>query len=363
MIKRLLLVLAVCCLASVAKGNRVVNIGGTPPAPDTTPPTLTSATIASNGTTFTMTFSETVAFGAGGNGGFVPTLSAGAPTLSYSSGTGSATLIYTLSATVNSGVTGTLAYTQPTNGVQDDPAGNDLATFSGTAITNNSSQGGTAFTGDILWWKLNEGSGVSITPDVGQYGTTNAQWTASTQNGSGSALQFTYLWAEDASTNSDVNYSSATAITIAFWIKRGANSSTQLLFESSLDWNTNSPAFLAAFVSDKIEVNLSDAAGGIRKESTSATVGSGSWAHYAFVLDHSANSGAGDIKIYINGVDQATVVDTNTKVAATFANQMFTIGAGANGVLTISGDIDDVMICTGEKSASAIAATYAAGAH
>lgn len=105
---------------------------------DTVAPTVTSRTINSAGTQLSIGVSEAVTFGAGGNGGFAVTLSGGAATLSYVSGDETSTLVYALSRVVAPGETGTLAYTQPGNGVED-LAGNDLATFSGQTITNNSS--------------------------------------------------------------------------------------------------------------------------------------------------------------------------------------------------------------------------------
>lgn len=107
---------------------------------DVTPPTVTGATLGTNGTTVTISFDETVAVGAGGNSGFVLTPSGGAATLSYASGSGSSSLVYTASRTINAGETITLAYTQPGNGIED-AAGNDLVTFTGQSVTNNSTQG------------------------------------------------------------------------------------------------------------------------------------------------------------------------------------------------------------------------------
>jgi hypothetical protein len=107
---------------------------------DVTAPTVSSATIPVGGTTITLAFSEAVSVGAGGNGGFTVSLSGGAATLTYSSGSGSSSLVYTISRTVNQGETGTISYTQPGNGIED-TSGNDLATFSNSAVTNNSSQG------------------------------------------------------------------------------------------------------------------------------------------------------------------------------------------------------------------------------
>jgi hypothetical protein len=106
-------------------------------ATDATAPTLSSATIPSAGTSITLAFSESVSIGSGGNAGWVPTLTGGASAMTYSSGSGSSSLVYTLGRTVNSGETGTLAYTQPGSGVED-ATGNDLATIASAAITNNS---------------------------------------------------------------------------------------------------------------------------------------------------------------------------------------------------------------------------------
>jgi len=106
---------------------------------DETAPTFTSATIGTSGTTITLAFNESVTFGAGGNGGWALSMSGGAVTLSYSSGSGTSSLVYSLSRTVYSGETVStgLTYTQPANGIED-TAGNDFAGTTDHAVTNNS---------------------------------------------------------------------------------------------------------------------------------------------------------------------------------------------------------------------------------
>jgi hypothetical protein len=106
---------------------------------DETLPLPVSATINSGGTIVTFAASEPVGFGAGGSGGFTLPLSGGAVTMTYSSGAGTASLIYSLDRQILAGETGNLNYTQPSNGVED-LSGNDLATFSGLVILNNSTQ-------------------------------------------------------------------------------------------------------------------------------------------------------------------------------------------------------------------------------
>ncbi|WP_419657686.1 hypothetical protein Dvar_68260 [Desulfosarcina variabilis str. Montpellier] len=106
-------------------------------------PNLSSAAIGSDGTTWTLVFSEAVTIGSGGSGGFSVTMTnAGAITLTYSSGDGTSTLVYTGDVTVQSGdtVSSGLDYTQPGDGIED-ADGNDLATFTGASVSNNSTQG------------------------------------------------------------------------------------------------------------------------------------------------------------------------------------------------------------------------------
>lgn len=95
---------------------------------------LTSVQIINGGTELQLGFSEPVTFGAGGNAGFALTLSGGACTLTYDRGATGQSLFYTTSRTVANGETGTLAYTQPTNGVEAVTSGDDLSSFSGRVV-------------------------------------------------------------------------------------------------------------------------------------------------------------------------------------------------------------------------------------
>lgn len=110
-------------------------------APDVTAPAFGSATIATDGDSISIVFDEAVEFGAGSNTGFTLATNGAAVTLSYTSGTGTDTLVYATSRTISDTETLTLAYVQPGNGVQD-AAGNDLASFSAQAVTNSSTVNG-----------------------------------------------------------------------------------------------------------------------------------------------------------------------------------------------------------------------------
>jgi hypothetical protein len=106
-------------------------------SPDVTAPTLTSATIGVFGSEITLLFSEAVVRNA--ETGWTITMSSGAVAMTYASGSGSNTLVYTLNRAVWAGETGTVAWTTAANAIEDvSTAGNDLATIATAAVTNNS---------------------------------------------------------------------------------------------------------------------------------------------------------------------------------------------------------------------------------
>ena len=108
-------------------------------AVDITPPTLSTATIGSDGTSLTLTFSENVAIGAGGSGGMSITASVSG-TIAVTLGTPSGgSIACTLASSVQAGEVFTVSYVQPGHGVED-LSGNDLASVSGwnVSATNNS---------------------------------------------------------------------------------------------------------------------------------------------------------------------------------------------------------------------------------
>jgi hypothetical protein len=119
---------------------------------DTTPPTLSARTVASDGVTLTATLSESGCSPASGTGGFTLDGTVAAVTSWAISGT---TLTLTLDARVYEWDTVTLSYARAstTDDIQDG-AGNFLADFSDASVTNDSTQteplpsGGFALIGD-----------------------------------------------------------------------------------------------------------------------------------------------------------------------------------------------------------------------
>lgn len=106
-------------------------------APDVTAPTVSSVTLAANGLSATIVLSEACTIGAGGSGGLTLVATGGNAALTYASGDTTNTFVFTSARALSSTETATLAYVNPGNGLED-AAGNDLASFSGQAVTNNS---------------------------------------------------------------------------------------------------------------------------------------------------------------------------------------------------------------------------------
>ncbi len=107
------------------------------------PPELVSAHIAANGIHLVLTFTKPVTIGLGGAGGF--TVSYSDVSASYLSGSGTIVLTYLLTRAIYDVEEGQLAYSSPTNGLEDSN-GVDLEDLSGVVISNYSEE-----TGGAIW--------------------------------------------------------------------------------------------------------------------------------------------------------------------------------------------------------------------
>lgn len=105
-------------------------------APDTTAPTISSATIGTDGETFTIVFDEAVT---GDEAGFILTPSGGSAGITYVSGSGTDTLVFSIDRVIFDSETGTLEYVAA-SGTVADLASNVLANYGPSAVTNNSTQ-------------------------------------------------------------------------------------------------------------------------------------------------------------------------------------------------------------------------------
>jgi uncharacterized repeat protein (TIGR02059 family) len=113
---------------------------------DTTAPVLSSAVLAANGTTLTLTYNETLSATTAATTDFSVLVDGVAATVSSRAISGS-TVQLTLSSAVLGTSIVTVAYAAPTssnlttNSAVQDAAGNDAASFTATSVTNNSTEG------------------------------------------------------------------------------------------------------------------------------------------------------------------------------------------------------------------------------
>jgi hypothetical protein len=126
---------------STAFAVTVADVDEGTPGGDMTAPTLSTATINSAGTTLTIGWSENVT----GSSGLSLSPSGGLASISYASGSGTSTYTYSISRPILDEETVTIS-ASGSNIV--DGATNTLANFSGTSVTNNSTQ--VAGTGESL---------------------------------------------------------------------------------------------------------------------------------------------------------------------------------------------------------------------
>lgn len=256
---------------------------------DATAPIVTSASISTNGTALSIVLDESVNIGSGGNGGFVITPSGGASSLTYASGAGSSTLVYTLGRTIVTNETATLAYTQPGNGVED-ASGNDLASFSGTNVVNNSwDTGFTPFTigtdgSDYMTLSLAP-TGIADGPDF-----TVSMWVDFT-DGAGDGVNQDLVWFQSS------NFVIRRTTTNTFYI-RGETAGGTMILEAA---------------------------------TSVAKVAADGWFHFFMTVDLSAAGGT-NRHIYFDGVEDSSVTwGTFTNGSIDLATSLNRIGAGSSG--------------------------------
>jgi len=108
---------------------------------DNVAPTLSSAALAANGTTLTLTFSEALDATTAAASAYAVTANGAAVTISTAVVSGS-TVVLTLATAIDQGRTVLVSYTDPTAGndsaAAQDATGNDTATFTAQSVTNNS---------------------------------------------------------------------------------------------------------------------------------------------------------------------------------------------------------------------------------
>lgn len=302
--------------------------------PDVTAPTVSSRTIPAAGTTIVIVHSEVVSIGAGGNGGLTLSASGGAVTATYSSGAGTATLTWTLSRTVNSGETVTASYTQPGDGIED-ASGNDLASFSGQSVTNNSTAGGGSYLIDEDFesgitpgnWTVDAGTFSYNYASPALAGSYSLATTSTTAAGYFSFTGQTDVWAR-GKLRVKTNWIGSVSSIVGFWTSANANLTT-VRFDGVMT------------ISVKINANGGDSSASSYTLSPDTTYWF--WVHYA---------ASGTCALYISPTSTRPSTDGSGGVVLTktggsgTAERFFFRAAGA----ASANILDDVEVSTTELS-------------
>jgi hypothetical protein len=279
--------------------------------PEDTPPTMTAAVVASNGTTLTLTFDEQVrANGTPASDGFTFAADGVTVTTTYASGDGTNTWVLTSGRTIQVDEVLTISYDSSTGDLED-KVDQEMLTFTPTPVTNNSTQTPPAPSGQPILaaaetQKVANGGSISFTPTLIQ-GTglkyaasglpTGASINASTGAVTGT-LSTSGLWKmkitayidEDSDNTFDSNeqndyitvgvivYSSTVTVDAAWVAAAGGfpvtiKGPSHRLYEISEDLDASGTAFILANPNIYIDGNGNDLHYGGANGSTSCTDG------------------------------------------------------------------------------------------
>lgn len=205
------------------------------------------------------------------------------------------------------------------------------------ALLGKSASGPASPVPDILWWKMSDGSGTTVTASVGPNGVTTAAWVTGS-SGSGFALDFNGS-SQDASTVATVTYG-VNVITITAWLFLDATSG--VVFDSSVGALDN--GFDTYINGAQFHSLMYDNVSALYRDEYFTTPSTGSWFNIAIVFDSAANANSGRVRVYINGVSQTMTVAANNKTTANnFPVKTFYAGS-FGGSFFYDGRIDDLRI-------------------
>ncbi len=214
-------------------------------------------------------------------------------------------------------------------------------------------------TPDLIWLKLNEGSGTALTNDAagGVDFTTNAGWSTGYQTLNGST-QWDF-------SNSSIAFGTLTQVTFTFWAYLNDTSTVQIIHESSDIFDSNAGAILAYIASGVIHVPIKAFAVG-DFDTTYVTPSTGSWVNIALVYDTTFSRGGGkygETKCYFNGVAQTQTVATDGMTTPTaFVSYTHHIGKRAvDNTFAWNANLDDYRCYTRELTTEEILAIYTEG--
>jgi len=211
---------------------------------------------------------------------------------------------------------------------------------------------------EILWWKLNEGSGTAITADVGPDGT----WSTALYWGDGYAGDAGAAWGggtHEIVSNSAIN-PGTDKITVTFWLKQ-PSLATQYIVEFPDAFNTNDATFQitstsAGKLTAKVLSYVAAASASTVHTTDDSCLTAGQWHFVAVTLDYNHDDDIGRCQIFVDGTEFVDTSPTRNKNPASngnFGTHAVTIGPIKNA------EFDDLRIYSGLLTEEQISAVMA----
>lgn len=211
---------------------------------------------------------------------------------------------------------------------------------------------------DVLWWRLNDGSGTTIAGTSsagGDSGTTDAAWVTG-KSGAGYALDFIPANADNAVSDIPIVFG-ANVITVCAWVYPDViTGGPFVLWESGTKWDSGNNQFLVYIQNSVLQIAFGGVVGTVLNKSRTAPP-AGVWVHVMIVFDGS--TALGSVKVYFDGVLQGLTTGTNNRnTTANIGTATLNVGSRNAASLYFDGRIDDLRIYASDKSAdvSAISA-------
>jgi len=215
---------------------------------------------------------------------------------------------------------------------------------------------------------LGQASGIdiNIVPGAGRTtgscgsGTATEMWNGGTNGRFNGSLAFDGS-GDSANSSSTINLTGTTKMTVSFWLNWDSYSNNDdLAMESSSDFNANNGAILIDPNSSSGSCNgyaeVAFRQTNYRSECITRP-SAGVWHFWTAVFDTSTN--AGDIKIYIDGIEQTTIVNqTGTGAAPSFGNFTWYFMSRAGSSLFGAGKMDETQIFPYALTAAQIKLLY-----
>jgi hypothetical protein len=212
--------------------------------------------------------------------------------------------------------------------------------------------GSSDITPETLWWKCNNGSGTTVTADVGPNGTTNGTWVTGL---GGSDYAINYSGSSQSTTSNSTIAAGVNIVTVTFWVNLDDIISTRGVFSFGFQ-TANS---INCYLNGNLRCELWGDTGHRDEIFTPPVI---SVTRFICII-YDGSTETGDIKVYYDAVEQTELsVAINTKTGTSnFATNTFEFANTSGAGFYLDGRGDDIRMYNRALSGSEITTLYSGG--